>query len=134
MGEHVQSHMHTFRVGPMMDWKENLFDSAGWPDRMTVTPQNVGDKVHLRVELQGLWRMPRSNAILFSIRCCLIKMRELTASTHREVRRCPKPRIPGSGSYSGSSRSRLSPPHFSPKRSAMTSRYSTLDKRTAMMK
>ncbi len=47
------------------------------PDRTTVTPENVGDKVHLRVELQGLWRLPRSNAILFSIRCYLIKMQEL---------------------------------------------------------
>ena len=46
-------------------------------DRTTVTPENVGDKVHLRVELQGLWRLPRSNAILFSIRCYMIKMREL---------------------------------------------------------
>ena len=26
-----------------------------------VTPENVGDKVHLRVELQSLWRLPRSN-------------------------------------------------------------------------
>ena len=42
-----------------------------------MTPENVGDKVHLRVELQGLWRMPRSNAIVFSIRAYLIKMREL---------------------------------------------------------
>jgi hypothetical protein len=32
------------------------------PDRLTVTPENVGDKVHLRVELQSLWRLPRSNA------------------------------------------------------------------------
>ncbi len=37
----------------------------------------VGDKVHLRVELQGLWRLPRSNAIVFSIRGYLLAMREL---------------------------------------------------------
>lgn len=46
-------------------------------DRATVTPGDVGDKAHLRVELQGLWRLPRSNAIVFSIRCYLIKRREL---------------------------------------------------------
>jgi len=33
--------------------------------------------VHLRVELQGLWRLPRSNAIVFSIRAYLIKMNEI---------------------------------------------------------
>jgi hypothetical protein len=32
--------------------------------------------VHLRVELQGLWRLPRSNAIVFSIRCHLIALHE----------------------------------------------------------
>jgi hypothetical protein len=33
--------------------------------------------VHLRVELQGLWRLPRSNAVVFGIRCYLISLREL---------------------------------------------------------
>lgn len=28
------------------------------PDRLTVTPENVGWKMHLRVELQSLWRLP----------------------------------------------------------------------------
>jgi hypothetical protein len=39
--------------------------------------ENVGDKVHLRVELQGLWRLPRSNAILFTIRCYLLRLDEV---------------------------------------------------------
>jgi hypothetical protein len=42
-----------------------------------VTPENAGDLVHLRVELQALWRLPRSYAIVFSIRCYLISLREL---------------------------------------------------------
>jgi hypothetical protein len=42
-----------------------------------VTPDNVGEKVHLRVELQSFWRLPRSNAIVFPIRCYLISMGEL---------------------------------------------------------
>ena len=46
-------------------------------DRTTVTPENVGEKVHLRVELQSFWRLPRSNAILFPIRCFLISLDEL---------------------------------------------------------
>jgi hypothetical protein len=48
-----------------------------------VTPQNAGDLVHLRVELQALWRLPRSNAILFSIRCYLISLNELVTIPER---------------------------------------------------
>ena len=44
-----------------------------------MTPQNAGDLAHLRVELQALWRLPRSNAIVFSIRCYLISVRELAS-------------------------------------------------------
>ena len=42
-----------------------------------MTPENVGEKVHLRVELQSFFRLPRSNAIVFPIRCYLISMQEL---------------------------------------------------------
>jgi hypothetical protein len=45
-----------------------------------VTPDNVGDKVHLRVELQGLFRLPRSNGMLFSIRGYLASLNDL--ATH----------------------------------------------------
>ncbi len=61
-------------------------------DRSTVTLQNAGELVHLRVELQGLWRLPRSNAIVFSIRCYLISMQELVTipkwarRTHRVLK------------------------------------------------
>ena len=37
----------------------------------------MGRLAHLRVELQGLWRLPRSNAIVFGIRCYLISLNEL---------------------------------------------------------
>ncbi|HEX2840492.1 DUF3445 domain-containing protein [Hyphomicrobium sp.] len=66
----------TMTINPRLDTSPENFHKWG-SDRMTVTPENVGDKVHLRVELQGLWRLPRSNAVLFSIRCYLIKLREL---------------------------------------------------------
>ena len=56
---------------------------------MTVTPENIGEKVHLRVELQGLWRLPRSNAIVFSIRCYLISMNELV-TVPKWARRMPR--------------------------------------------
>jgi hypothetical protein len=66
----------TMTINPRLDTSPENYHKWG-TDRTTVTPENVGDKVHLRVELQGLWRLPRSNAILFSIRCYMIKMSEL---------------------------------------------------------
>lgn len=66
----------TMTINPRLDTSPENYHKWGI-DRTTVTPENVGDKVHLRVELQALWRLPRSNAIVFSIRCYLIKMDEL---------------------------------------------------------
>jgi hypothetical protein len=66
----------TMTINPRLDTSPENYHKWGI-DRTTVTPENVGDKVHLRVELQSLFRLPRSNAILFSIRCYLIKMSEL---------------------------------------------------------
>lgn len=45
--------------------------------RLAVTPDTIGEKLHLRIELQTLWRLPRSHAIAFSIRCYLLKLEEL---------------------------------------------------------
>ncbi len=50
---------------------------------------NAGDLVHLRVELQGLWRLPRSNAMLFGIRCYLISVRELVDGSQVGAARAP---------------------------------------------
>ena len=64
-------------------------------DRASVTPQTAGDKVHLRVELQALFRLPRSNAMLFSIRCYLASLAELAtepkwaARLHRVLNTLP---------------------------------------------
>lgn len=66
----------TMTINPRLDTSPENYHKWG-KDRMTVTPENVGDKVHLRCELQSLWRLPRSNSILFVIRCYLIKMDEL---------------------------------------------------------
>jgi hypothetical protein len=78
----------TMTINPRLDTSPENYDKWG-VDRATVTPENVGDKVHLRVELQGLWRLPRSNAILFSIRGYLIKMRELV-TVPKWARRFPR--------------------------------------------
>ncbi|MGO8344970.1 heme-dependent oxidative N-demethylase subunit alpha family protein, partial [Rhizobium ruizarguesonis] len=66
----------TMTINPRLDTSPENYHNWG-PDRTTVTPENVGEKVHLRVELQSLWRLPRSNAILFAIRCYLMNMEGL---------------------------------------------------------
>jgi hypothetical protein len=66
----------TMSVNPRLDTSPETYHRWG-NDRATVTNENVAKKVHLRVELQALWRLPRSNAIVFSIRCYLISLAEL---------------------------------------------------------
>jgi dimethylamine monooxygenase subunit A len=63
----------TMTINPRMDTSPEKYHKWG-SDRATVTPENAGEKVHLRVELQGLWRLPRSNAIVFSIRGYLMSI------------------------------------------------------------
>ena len=75
-GKPVRRLNWTMTINPRLDTSPENYHKWG-PDRATVTPENVGSKVHLRCELQSLWRLPRSNAILFVIRCYLIKMEEL---------------------------------------------------------
>jgi hypothetical protein len=72
----------TMTINPRLDTSPETYPQWGY-DRMTVTPENAGEKVHLRVELQALWRLPRSNAIVFSIRCYLISLRELVTIPER---------------------------------------------------
>ena len=67
LGEPVRRLNWTMTINPRLDTSPENYNKWG-KDRASVTPDNVGDKVHLRVELQALWRLPRSNAIVFSIR------------------------------------------------------------------
>ncbi len=76
LGQPVRRLNWTMTINPRLDTSPENYPKWG-PDRATVTAQNAGDLVHLRVELQGLWRLPRSNAIVFGIRCYLISLREL---------------------------------------------------------
>lgn len=63
-------------VRPRLDISSEQYHVWG-PDRNKVRLENVGEYVHLRVELQALWRLPRSNAIAFSIRTYLMSLQEL---------------------------------------------------------
>ncbi|GLS18347.1 hypothetical protein GCM10007874_13640 [Labrys miyagiensis] len=66
----------TMTVNPRLDTSPENYHKWG-TDRATLTPENIGNKLHLRVELQSFFRLPRSNAIVFPIRCYLIKLEEL---------------------------------------------------------
>ncbi|MFT3731358.1 MAG: DUF3445 domain-containing protein [Hyphomicrobium sp.] len=66
----------TMTVNPRLDTSPENYHKWG-TDRTTITPENVGQKLHLRVEMQGLFRLPRSNAILFSIRGYLMSLEQI---------------------------------------------------------
>ena len=54
---------------------------AEWKgDRNTVTLDNCGEKVHLRVEVQRFVRLPRSNGLMFPIHTYLISLEELVTN------------------------------------------------------
>lgn len=78
LGKPVRRLNWTMTIHPRLDTSSENYHKWG-PDRGKVTLDNVGELVHLRVELQGLFRLPRSNGILFSIRCYLISMNDLAS-------------------------------------------------------
>ncbi len=90
-GSPVRRFNWTMTVNPLLDTAPETYPVWG-PDRASVTLDNMGHKMHLRVELQALFRLPRSNAIAFSIRCYLGKFEELVtvpkwgSRLHRVVR------------------------------------------------
>ncbi len=79
LGSPVRRLNWTMTINPRLDTSPESYPLWG-PDRLSVTPENVGDKVHLRVELQTLFRLPRSNGIVFGIRGYLINMNELATN------------------------------------------------------
>lgn len=69
----------TLTVNPRMDTSPETYHKWG-VERSTVTAENAGQKVYLRVELQTLFRLPRSNGLLFCVRAYLANMEELCAN------------------------------------------------------
>lgn len=69
----------TLTIGRRWDTSSETYADWG-ADRATITPENVGEKVHLRVEVQVLPRLPRSHALVFQIRTYLISMNELVTN------------------------------------------------------
>ncbi len=107
LGAPVRRLNWTMTVHPRLDTSPEAYPEWG-RDRTRVTAQNAGDLVNLRVELQGLWRLPRSNAVLFGIRCYLISLRELASIPKwaRRMHRVLKGLHPALVEYKGLSRYR----------------------------
>lgn len=63
-------------AGDRLDTSLETFDEWG-KGRKQVTPENAGDFVHLRVEVQTLFRLSRSNGILFTIHTHLLPLGKL---------------------------------------------------------
>jgi len=78
-GQPWQRFNWTFTVGPRLDTAPEIYHLWG-RDKPTVTAENAGEKVHLRVEVQVLARLPRSHGVLFSIRTYLIRLDELATN------------------------------------------------------
>lgn len=75
-GAPVRRFNWTMTVDPLLDTSPENYHKWG-PSKATLTPDTVGRRQHLRVELQTLYRLPRSNAIVFPIRCYLISFQDL---------------------------------------------------------
>jgi hypothetical protein len=75
-GKPVRRLNWTLTVNPRLDTSPENYPIWG-PEKATLTPENIGSKLCLRVELQTLTRLPRSNALLFGIRGYLIRFEEL---------------------------------------------------------
>lgn len=66
----------TMTVNPLLDTSPENYHKWGVMKK-DLTLENMGQMMHLRVELQTFFRLPRSNALVFPIRCYLIKLDEL---------------------------------------------------------
>jgi dimethylamine monooxygenase subunit A len=86
----------TLTINPRLDTAPENYHLWG-AERGQVTPENVAQCVHLRVELQFMARLPQSNALMFSIRTYLASMAELVTHPawarrlHRVLRDLPEP-------------------------------------------
>lgn len=66
----------TMSINPLMEQAPESYHEWGHT-RNSITMDNVASLAYLRVELQGLHRLPRSNALLFPIRTYLVSLEDL---------------------------------------------------------
>ena len=106
-GAPVRRFNWTMTVDPLLDTSPENYPKWG-PTKSQITLDNIGKRQHLRVELQTLWRLPRSNAIAFPIRCYLIKFEELVTQPKwaRRLHRVVRDLHPDLAAYKGFLRNR----------------------------
>lgn len=98
VGKPVRRLNWTLTANARMDTSPETYHEWGH-ERASVTPENVAEKVYLRVELQVLDRMPRSNALMFSIRTYLMSLEDIVTNLewakrmHRVMKTLPEPLI-----------------------------------------
>lgn len=84
----------TMTVNPLLDTSPENYDKWG-VQKGSITPENIGKNQYLRVELQTFFRLPRSNALVFPIRCYLCSFQDLmtipkwSRRLHRVIRDLP---------------------------------------------
>ncbi|MCZ4354422.1 DUF3445 domain-containing protein [Roseovarius aestuarii] len=85
----------TMTVNPLLDTSPENYHKWGI-QKTELTPENIGSKQHLRVELQTFFRLPRSNGLVFPIRCYLCSFQDLMTvpkwgrRLHRVIRDLPE--------------------------------------------
>ncbi|TXR53157.1 heme-dependent oxidative N-demethylase family protein [Reinekea thalattae] len=105
VGKPVRRLNWTLTVNARMDTAPENYHEWGH-ERTSVTPENVGEKVYLRVELQVIDRMPRSNALMFSIRTYLMSLEDIVTNPQwaQRLHRVMKTLPPALIDYKGLSR------------------------------
>ncbi|NBZ86201.1 heme-dependent oxidative N-demethylase family protein [Stagnihabitans tardus] len=106
-GAPVRRFNWTMTVNPLLDTAPETYPEWG-PSKTTLTQANLGAKQHLRVELQSLFRLPRSNAIAFSIRAYLGSFQDLVTVPKwgRRLHRVVRDLHPDLAAYKGFLRNR----------------------------
>lgn len=67
----------TITVDRLLDTCTEVYDEWG-PGRANLRYEDIGQRLHLRVEIQHFVRLPRSNAVMFPIRTYLISFDEIS--------------------------------------------------------
>lgn len=65
-------------IDRQLDTPQETFNEWG-KKRNEITPENAGERIHLRVEVQRLYRLPINNDVLFTIHTHLRSLEELAA-------------------------------------------------------
>jgi len=79
LGQPVRRLNWTMTAHPRLDTSPENFPHWG-PERKSLTLENIASELHLRVELQALFRLGRSNAILFSIRTYFASLHDIASN------------------------------------------------------